>query len=416
VLLSITDNPAQTAAVTWRSERAPSPALAQIARAGVNRDFQKSATNIDASTTRLTIHGREITSHAARFTGLQPATRYCYRVGAEGAWSEWHEFRTASEHAAAFRFIYLGDEQNEIRSLWSRSARNAYAHAYGADFIVHAGDLLQEGYDDALWGEWCDAMGFVGASLPNLPVPGNHDLHRDPLLPQAQNVLSVSPLWRSHFALPQNGPAGVDELKGQSYFLDYQGARFVALDVNVFANEAFDASAKTRIAQAQLAWLDKTLADNPHPWTIVVQHQPIYPVAKGRDYEQMRAALQPIYERRRVDIVLQGHDHIYSRTHRVAQNQPVAQGQAGVVYAISVSGPKMYEVTDRFPQLRAKTLTNTQAHQIIDVAPDKLRYSAYTIDGEVIDSFQLTRNSAGEKTYMSSPTDEPPCAKKPALR
>ena len=41
------------------------------------------------------------------------------------------------------------------------------------------------------------------------------------------------------FALPTNGPKGIDELKEQAYYLDYQGVRFISLDVNVYANEAF---------------------------------------------------------------------------------------------------------------------------------------------------------------------------------
>ena len=29
-----------------------------------------------------------------------------------------------------------------------------------------------------LWGEWSDALGFISATVPSIPVPGNHDLHR----------------------------------------------------------------------------------------------------------------------------------------------------------------------------------------------------------------------------------------------
>ena len=80
--------------------------------------------------------------------------------------------------AEPFRFLYLGDEQNSLKSLCSRSFRRAYAAAPDAWFLVHAGDLVQEGFDDHLWGEWSEALGFISASVPSIPVPGNHDLHR----------------------------------------------------------------------------------------------------------------------------------------------------------------------------------------------------------------------------------------------
>ena len=82
---------------------------------------------------------------------------------------------------------------------------------------------------------------------PAFATPGNHDLHRVHGSADSNEVLSVSPLWRHHFALPTNGPKGVDELKEQSYYIDYQGVRFISLDVNVYANEAFSASAKQRV-------------------------------------------------------------------------------------------------------------------------------------------------------------------------
>ena len=54
-------------------------------------------------------------------------------------------------------------------------------------------------------------------------------------------------------------------------------------DVNAFANEDFEATARKRVQEKQIAWLHQVLGNNPNRWTIVVQHQPIYAVAKGRE-------------------------------------------------------------------------------------------------------------------------------------
>ncbi len=403
IILSLTADPAHSQAVTWRTEKALNIAQAQIAQASANPDFAKAAATVTATVAKAEVaSGKTAGEYAAYFTGMTPNTKYSYRVGDGTTWSEWNSFRTASDKPEPFRFLYLGDEQNSIKSLWSRSIRSAYSKAPDARFIVHAGDLLEEGYDDRLWGEWCDAMGFISAEIPSLATPGNHDLHRIPGSADNKEVLSVSPLWRHHFALPTNGPKGVDELKEQSYYIDYQGVRFISLDVNVYSNEAFAASAKQRIGKMQLAWLEEVLRNNPNRWTIVVQHQPMYPIAKGRDYVEMREALLPVFDKYRVDLVLQGHDHTYARTHKLAAGKVVSPSQPGTVYAISVSGPKMYEIADKFAPLRAKTIAHTQAFQVVEMEGDKLTYNAYAVEGEQIDRFQLLKHADGTSTYSNA--------------
>jgi 3',5'-cyclic AMP phosphodiesterase CpdA len=173
----------------------------------------------------------------------------------------------------------------------------------------------------------------------------------------------------------------------------------VALDVNAFANEDFEAAAKQRVQEKQLAWLNQVLGSNPNRWTIVVQHQPIYAVAKGREYAEMRTALAPLYEKYHVDLVLQGHDHSYARSHKVAAGKIVAPGAPGVIYAVSVSGPKMYQLDDLHMKLMAQTYEKKQFFQTIDVAPDRLQYTSYAIDGTVADSFEL-RKPGSVSTYV----------------
>ena len=412
IILTWTGDPARTQAVTWRTETPlPSP-QAQLAKFTADPGFEKNAITINgiARTDDLG-DGRSAGHYAVHFQALEPKTQYCYRVGDGQTWSEWNVFRTASESAEPFRFLYLGDEQNSIKSLWSHSVRAAYATVPDARFIVHAGDLLAEGHDDRLWGEWSDAMSFISAMIPSVPVPGNHDLHRPPGAPDSKQVLSVSPLWGRHFALPQNGP-DIAEMRWQSYYLDYQGVRFIALDVNVFANTDFEPSAKKRVWDKQLEWLNRTLDKNPNRWTIVVQHQPIYDVAKGREYDDMRKALAPIYEKYGVNLVLQGHDHAYARTHKVAKGQVVDPTAPGVIYVISVSGPKMYELEDTHKDLMAAMIGQNQFFQSIEVAPDHLLFMAYSIDGVVRDSFELRKRGAAPavSTYVNHAPAKPAAA------
>ena len=97
-------------------------------------------------------------------------------------------------------------------------------------------------------------------------------------------------------------------------------------------------------------------------------------------------------------MILSGHDHTYSRTGFVdtknLTNVPTGYQQAydpeiGTVNVVSVSGPKMYEITKG---KYAKTFgENKQLYQIIDVDDDKMRFRAFTAIGELYDEFILKK-------------------------
>jgi hypothetical protein len=388
IILTLTADPAHSMAVTWRSAQAVPRAAVQIAVASPAPTFPKDAATVAATSTAVANTELKL-SYSAVLKGLKPDTQYLYRVGADGAWSEWNGFRTAQEQPAPFRFLYLGDAQNSIHSLWSHTVRAAYAAAPDARFIVHAGDLVAEGFDDKLWGEWHDSLGFIAATMPSLPVVGNHDLHLAASGDGDGKVKNIfaAPLWTANFTLPANGPA-IRETPGQSYYVDYQGVRFIALDANVWANDSYRPEQRERVSAAELKWLEELLKTNPNHWTIVVQHQSPYSVGKDRDYDAMRAALVPLFDKYHVDLVLMGHDHCYARTRRITASKPAPDG---TIYVISVSGPKMYKVSTRHAELMEVVRENTQMYQVIDAAANHLKFSAYDATGGKVDEFTLDK-------------------------
>jgi 3',5'-cyclic AMP phosphodiesterase CpdA len=212
----------------------------------------------------------------------------------------------------------------------------------------------------------------------------------------------VSPLWSRHFLLPAEGPA-LEEERSQSYYLDYEDVRFILVDVNVFANRDFEADAKQRVKEKQLVWVNQVLNQNPNRWPIVVQHQTMYSIAKSRDYAEMREALAPLYEKYGFDLVLQGHDHAYARTRKIAADRIADPLSPGVVYAISVSGAKMYRTHKLHRDLMAKIIEGEQFFQIIDVSPSELHYIAHSVDGSVADQFELIKNG-NKSTLVEEPT------------
>ncbi len=241
-------------------------------------------------------------------------------------------------------------------------------------------------------------MGFFAAICPSLPAPGNHDMHRF----DSETVQSVSQQYRLQFALPRNGPSHIEALLEESYYVDYQGVRIISLDSNVYANDAYEQTNRDIISKAQTEWLETVLKNNPSRWTIVMHHHPIFSVGKDRDYAELRDILVPIYDRFEVDLVLQGHDHHYGRTHKISGGKIAPADQPGTVYAVSVSGPKMYSSNLKFAHLMAKTLGDKQMYQVITVSNRRLLYQAFSIDGALRDQFELKKMRGGNHNSWSS--------------
>ncbi len=376
IILTWNGDPAHSQAVTWRTDTSIKKGLAEIAVSEPGPGFAKKAKQVEATTT---LHESDLGPthyHSVEFKDLTPSTKYAYRVGDGTNWSEWIQFTTASDKPEPFSFIYFGDAQNDVRSHWSRVIREAHSDAPKARFMIHAGDLINSGNRDAEWGEWFGAGGWLNAMVPSIATPGNHEYAHDPERPLLRRQLSHH--WRPQFTLPENGLSGLEETV---YWIDYQGVRIVSLNSNEREKE-------------QVPWLEGVLKDNPNKWTVLTFHHPVYSTAKGRDNPDIRGLWKPVFDKYRVDLVLQGHDHGYGRfgqdlSENVGSGANARSPEGGTIYVVSVSGPKMYRV-ERTPAMH-RAAENTQLYQIVSIDGDTLRYQARTATGELYDAFRLVK-------------------------
>jgi len=381
IILNFKSDPATSIAVTWRTDTtvAPGMAIAQIAPVAAYPKFGEKADTVKAESTPLESDLGPAHYHAVEFTGLKPKTAYAYRVGDGTNWSEWIQYTTASDKPEPFEFIYFGDAQNDIKSLWSRTVRSAYGDAPNAKFIIHAGDLINNSDTDEEWAEWHYAGGWVNSMMPSVPSPGNHEYGGRSSKGVRPGGKGLSDHWKPTFTLPENGPAGLEET---AYYVDYQGARIISLNTQDKVEE-------------QKVWLDKILAENPNKWTILTFHRPIYSTAKSRDNKDIRDAWLPIFDKHKVDLVLQGHDHTYGRSRNMRAGVNVRNDQSGTIYVVSVSGPKMYDLNAENKKFwMARAAEDTQLYQVIKVDGDKLHYEARTPTGELYDAFVLEKQKS----------------------
>ena len=309
--------------------------------------------------------------YSAVLKGLLAGTKYYYRVGSEKSWSEWIGFTTAEESFEPFTFVYMGDPQVGLLSYCSRLFRQAIRSAPDARFWLFAGDQVNDGNSDQDFYEFFYAGGWMFRSLNILPVAGNHEYPRS----ESGETRSLTYLWRPHYTLPENGPAGLEET---SYWLDYQGVRIIVLNGNENVLEQRD-------------WLEEVLRKDGAKWTIVSIHQPLYSTGNDRDNPELQMLFLPLFDEYGVDLVLQGHDHTYGRTYPLRNGKIVTGGNGGTVYLVSSSGAKFYRQNPRYLGLMAKTALETQLFQVLDVEENAIHFKAINTNGELVDQFTLIK-------------------------
>jgi len=373
IILNLTASPATSIAVTWQTDEQFANSAVQFSVATPWIEYEKQAISLTAIMQKFVTGDERIDYHySAVMENLSPNTTYIYRVGHDSVWSEWNQFVTAKQEPQPFKFIFLGDPQNDDHRPMARVFQQAYRTAPDAGFWLFTGDLVNAPKDH-LWSELFEAMSLFPRVTPSVMTPGNHDQMRN--FVNSQKVSITAPIWHTHLTLPENGIAGLNET---SYFFDYQGVRFVMLNSN------------EKLAE-QVIWLDSLLANNPNRWTIAAFHHPFYSMGHVRDDRFTRDAFLPIFDKYGVDLVLQGHDHVYSRTYPLRAGKIVASNQKGTVYVISVSCPKAYDVGKINAGLMAKTGTQAQLFQVISVEPNRLEYKSYTANGLLFDEFELKK-------------------------
>ncbi|MFP4096381.1 MAG: fibronectin type III domain-containing protein [Cyclobacteriaceae bacterium] len=391
IILNLTENPLTSLAVNWRTDTTVSIGRVELALATSGPQFTGKALAITAKTEKLRVKPSgdpTVTAHyhSAVINSLEAGKKYVYRVGSDNYWSEWFQVQMPSQEEN-LSFLYFGDAQNDVKSMWSRIIREAYKTLPEIDFMLHAGDLINRHDRDIEWGEWFHAGSYIHATVPSVMTPGNHE-YREVVL---------SPQWRPQFNLPANGPQGLEET---CYQVNYPNLKVISLDA-----EQIDESETFRDAQVQ--WLDSVLTHDPRKWTAITLHYPFYSTSPKRDNPELRKYFKPIVDKHQVDIVLQGHDHAYGRGK--VKNVPVGgkavSEESGTMYVVSVSGPKMYEVSsDPWMERRA---ANTQLFQIISIEGDKLHYQAFTATGELYDAFTLEKRAGRPNLLVNRVPDSP---------
>ena len=365
----------------------------------------------------------DVAHHKATVTGLKENTKYTYVVGSEAdGWSEEHTFDTGS-YGDNWNFLFYGDPQlynthdlNEETSSWSKTLDKSVGQFPDTSFLLSAGDQANH---SALVEHSKfispDQMRERRVAVNN----GNHDNYFKP----------------SYDAM-YNHPTQGDE----NYWFTYNNALIVSLDSNDWQD--FDDDAE---------FVRETIKEHGKDaeWVIVTFHHSLFSQAYHQEDRQImywRERMTPVFSEMDVDLVLSGHDHIYTRTYLMDENKPVdfgnpvpkggtiekKKGQVQYVTANSSSGSKYYKFFDfkagkrdesdantwdfdkTVEEKTARTYTalwnqnNNPDYTSVEVTPEGLKVSTFDVDEGELDSFTLTHaaeetpNDGGKSSSSSS--------------
>ncbi len=337
----------------------------------------------DREAQEATTSGRR---HQTRVSGLEPGRRYPYRI-LEGrrVLVEDVAFQTNRPLGEPFDFFVFGDSGRGSRVQYDLAARMT-ARQPPADFLVHTGDVVYpDGDRDDYNAKFFAPYRGLLSRIAIYPSVGNHDL---------SDGDDAAP-YRAVFSLPKNGPA--DLLPDRNYWFDYGMARFAIIDSNLPEPVLRDKVAP---------WLREVLADPAPRWKFVVCHHPAYTAGKYHDSDDvalMRRVLAPVYEKSGVDIVFNGHDHNYQRTHPIRDGVVVEPGE-GVIHVITgAGGAGLYDPAGPRPDFLA--VMNHEHHSFthVHIDGDTLALRQIARDGRVLDDGLVLRKPPA----ATQPTTQP---------
>lgn len=292
-------------------------------------------------------------------------------------------FRLSMPHAldSVMHFVYLGDVQDPSGALSTELFERFRDEEEGTrpDFFALAGDQI-EGPTDEYWRVWYDSWRGYTAEMPMIVATGNHEYLKKGF------ARELDPRWVPQYNYPDNGP---EDFEGRSYYVDFPLARFIVIDSNGI-NSISD-------IWKHRSWLKEVLDASTQPWQIVMYHHAVHCVRAGRSHPIMQYVFKPILVEHGADLVLQGHDHAYSRITTPAKGG----GRTAPVYLISCSSPKLYR--NGFDPIHERLGSGLQLYQNVRVTPDTIHYTSLQYSGEVYDELVLARDAT---TDMITVTDK----------
>lgn len=276
------------------------------------------------------------------------------------------EGKSQPDNNPDFSFAILGDTQSFSAGNPKGNLQKAVAFIAkrGVSFSFVVGDLISDcdggNKCEAKYNDWKRVMGpLVNKTYE---VMGNHD---------KSEGNKADTIWQKTFGnLPSNGPSGFSK---SVYSFDFENTHFVVLNSEKPEENIIDNN--------QRNWLEQDLNSHKKEHTFVFFHEPAFQTSivskHGLDAKPSeRDALWAILAKHRVDAVFNGHDHIYTRSSYEGVYQIVIGNTDSDNLDIAQPGLSEYSYSGK-------------SYIIVSVNGQKINVSLYSVDGNLINSFDM---------------------------
>lgn len=302
--------------------------------------------------------------------------KYSYQVGNLESKSKMFQF-TILPKDNQFTFAFIGDVQDSIGGK-SDSIFKAINQTYpDLDFWMMAGDVIKRPLDK-YWKEFYRMGDSLFQSTPMISSPGNHEYYKG-------LYKRIDKRWMNYFPMPKNGPKW---FKGRACHWEIEDACIVSLDT--------DGVQGFYSYWQQFYWAKNILNSTNKTWKIVLMHHPIKSDSYGRSTFLMKTLFEKLVERQNVDLVLQGHNHSYSRYTSKNKKQ-----RSAPVYVCTSLSPKFYDISVDFKADRLGV--GKKFYQIVDITNNKLSFKTYQTNHKLYDAFSIQVTDKGKQFIDQTP-------------
>ena len=383
--------------------------------------------SIDLGFIGILYHKEYVNRHIITISGLDADTQYSYRIGdaEKGWWSDAGVISTA-DNTDAFSFFHISDPQSTTEKQYNQVFAPALQFAtsnHDGDFILGTGDFVDDGRSFIQWQRMFNSATSTLMNIPMMGLAGNHEEKGDYALDY-------------YFTFP-NAPEQ-DKTTGVYYSFDYNNAHFAILDSNKLGDDE-------GLSAEQIEWLKADMNASDADWKFVALHKA--PYSNGSHFDDddviaIREQLMGLMPELGIDIVFQGHDHVFMRTD-VMNNNVVVGAETeeltyngldytakvnpdGTIYSINGTiGVKHYkakpveETNKLFPLGETVAYFEIPTYSYIQIDGDTLYFDSYAIDGDKetrVDQFAIKKDLADDEVVTpDEPTVDEPTTDKPVV-
>ena len=345
---------------------------------------------------------------------LESKTQYAYRVVNEETISDIYTINTQDLEDDSYNFLFVGDPQigasgnaTTDTEKWDVTLSSAVA-TFNPSFLLSAGDQVNTASSESEYAGYLEHEELT--QIPQATTIGNHD--------------AGSNAYSQHYNLPNvSDVSETASSAGNDYYYVYDNTLFMVINTNAGSIASHKAFAQEAIKEVEDAGYDIQ-------WKVVTFHQSIFSTASHWEDSQiqyLRAALPAVFDELEIDVVLMGHDHVYTRSNIITggdnggykivedtSDKDYTVNPEGILYmtANSASGSKYYNLKNATGDYSAETYQNKKRTvSNIEVSETAFKITTYEYSDDygsemtLLDEFTVYKLNEEELTLTDETTN-----------